>query len=272
MVRRRKHRWRLSLLLVVGVMMLLGLFNLIASRSSVGAQSQASTNSATATKQQIARIEQLQTKLDQVYWHTQRQQRRLAHTRALQQQYQALLTKISAQRAENDATIKRLREKSTNKTTAKSARQTQLPENQWQKPSEDKPYPDLTQYLAIEIEVNLDKQRVYLKDDQTTLYTMYASSGMDNSTPTGHFQIQNRGQHFYNAQEKVGANYWTSFKNWGVYLFHTVPTDIDGHYLPEEAQNLGVRPSSHGCIRLSIPDARWLYQNIPQGTPVTIHH
>lgn len=273
MVRRRKHKWRLSLLLVIGAIALFGFFNLITSRNSVFSRSQIKqTNTTMTAKKQITQIEQIQTQLDHVYRYTKKQQQHLAHTKTLQQQYQTLLTKINIQRQVNEATIKRLRKKTTAKTTTKSKRRPSLPADQWQKPSETKPYPDLNQYPAINIDVNLTKQRVYIKNEQTTLYTMYASSGKNNATPTGDFQIQNRGQSFYNAKEKVGANYWTSFKDWGVYLFHSVPTDVDGHYLPAEAQHLGLRPSSHGCIRLSIPDARWLYENIQKGTPVSIHH
>ena len=100
---------------------------------------------------------------------------------------------------------------------------------------------------------------------------MYASTGMDDSTPRGSFRIQNeRGDHFYNPGEGMGARYYTSFLNHGVFLFHSVPTDSKGGYIKEEADMLGIRPGSHGCIRLTVPDARWIMQSVPTGTPVLV--
>lgn len=64
--------------------------------------------------------------------------------------------------------------------------------------------------------------------------------------------------------------WWVSFKDWGVYLFHSVPMDRDKNVLAEEAAKLGI-PASHGCIRLETDNARWIYDNIPAGTPVFIH-
>jgi lipoprotein-anchoring transpeptidase ErfK/SrfK len=36
-----------------------------------------------------------------------------------------------------------------------------------------------------------------------------------------------------------------------------------------EAQKLGSK-ASHGCIRLALPDAKWIYQNIRVGSRVVI--
>ena len=50
-----------------------------------------------------------------------------------------------------------------------------------------------------------------------------------------------------------------------------VPTDFRGGYIKEEADMLGIRPGSHGCIRLTVPDARWIMQSVPIGTPVLVN-
>ncbi|MFD1672577.1 L,D-transpeptidase [Agrilactobacillus yilanensis] len=143
----------------------------------------------------------------------------------------------------------------------------------WQKPSEDKAYPDVAAHPNLSIDVSIKKQRVYLKDGKKVLYTMLASTGSKASgTPTGHFEIQpEHGLKFFNPNSKEGANYWTSFKDHGVYLFHTVPTDEAGNYVVHEAKQLGASANSHGCIRLSVADAKWFYENIKVGTPVYIH-
>ena len=146
----------------------------------------------------------------------------------------------------------------------------------YQRPSQNKPYPDPSKYHNLNILVNITKNRVYIKDANQTLYTMYCSAGMINPntghsyTPTSDFKLQSeRGTSFYNKDLKEGANDWTSFKDHGVYLFHTVPTNYHGDYKPEEAAKLGKQPASHGCIRLSVPDAKYI-QTLQTGTPVKI--
>ena len=141
----------------------------------------------------------------------------------------------------------------------------------WLKPSQQVDYPDPAAHPGLSLEVSLQDQRVYVCDGSELLYTMYASTGMDDSTPRGSFRIQaERGDHFYNPGEGMGARYYTSFLNHGVFLFHSVPTDSKGGYIKEEADMLGIRPGSHGCIRLTVPDARWIMQSVPTGTPVLV--
>lgn len=141
----------------------------------------------------------------------------------------------------------------------------------WLKPSQQVDYPDPAAHPGLSLEVSLQDQRVYVRDGSQLLYTMYASTGMDDSTPRGSFRIQSeRGDRFYNPREGMGARYYTSFLNHGVFLFHSVPTDSSGSYIKEEADLLGIRPSSHGCIRLTVPDSLWIMQSVPTGTPVLI--
>lgn len=37
-----------------------------------------------------------------------------------------------------------------------------------------------------------------------------------------------------------------------------------------EAKKLGRTQASHGCIRLSLPDSKWLYEKLPVGTKVVV--
>ncbi|MFC6176875.1 L,D-transpeptidase [Companilactobacillus huachuanensis] len=156
------------------------------------------------------------------------------------------------------------------KIVAKKAAANKKALDAWKHPSESKKYPDLDKHKDAYIEVSIPKQRVYIKENKDILYTMKAATGEKKSpTPKGTFQIQNRGDSFYNAESKEGANYWTSFKDWGVYLFHSVPTDKDGKYVEDEAHKLGKR-SSHGCVRLTIPDAKWINSTVPDGMKVIV--
>jgi len=112
--------------------------------------------------------------------------------------------------------------------------------------------------------------RVFL--DEVLIRRMVCSTGLadqDNATPTGRFYIQNRGPVFFSEKYQQGARWWVSFRDWGLYLFHSVPIDRQGEVITEEAVKLG-QPVSHGCVRLSMEDALWFYETIPQGAPVDI--
>lgn len=143
----------------------------------------------------------------------------------------------------------------------------------WRAPSENKPYPNLAEQPDLWIDVSIARQRVYLKNGNDLLYTMYASTGSPKSpTPTGTFYIEaEHGDSFFNTNSEEGAKYWRSFLDHGIYLFHSVPTDKAGHFIPEEAEQLGQKANSHGCIRLSVADAQWFYTAIPYNTKVVIH-
>ncbi|MDT6981158.1 L,D-transpeptidase [Levilactobacillus zymae] len=143
----------------------------------------------------------------------------------------------------------------------------------WRAPSEDQAYPDLTRYPHAWLDVNTRRQRVYVRNGRRTLYTMYCSTGTGaNATPTGTFYIQaERGKFFYNPTSGEGARYWVSWKDHGVYLFHSVPTNKQGDYITKEAKQLGRTAASHGCIRLSVADAQWVYRHVPYGMKVVIH-
>lgn len=121
----------------------------------------------------------------------------------------------------------------------------------------------------LSVKVSLTKQRVDVFDAKgRTVKTFVCSSGKSGSeTPTGTFTVSDRGKSFYNPDLKEGAYYWTRF--YGAYLFHSLPFDKDYRMEPEEAEKLG-EPASHGCIRLPVEDAKWIYDNIPKGTKVVI--
>lgn len=143
----------------------------------------------------------------------------------------------------------------------------------WRKSSEQKAYPDWNQHPNAWVHVSLKKQRVYIMDGQQCLYTMYAStgSGGDNATPTGTYHIQaERGTFFYNPKSGEGARNWVSWKDHGIYLFHSVPTNSANQIVQSQAEKLGKSAASHGCVRLSLPDSKWMYDTIPVGTKVVI--
>lgn len=160
--------------------------------------------------------------------------------------------------------------KKAKKTAKKSVMRTPI---DWRKSSETVAYPDLDQAKDFWIHVSTKKSRVYLMDGDRKMYTMYASTGAggEQATPKGTWYIEpERGDFFYNGQSGEGAKYWISFKDHGVYLFHSVPTDQNGNFIEDEAKDLGKKARSHGCVRLSVADAKWMYENIQTNTKVVI--
>lgn len=144
----------------------------------------------------------------------------------------------------------------------------------WRRSSETVAYPNVNDYPDLWIHVSLAKQRMTLINHHHVLYTMYVSTGVptaDRKTPRGTYHVQaERGKYFYSSSVGEGASYWVSWLNHGEYLFHATPVDAQGHFIKSDANDLGKRPSSHGCVHLSVADAKWVYQNIKYGTKVVI--
>lgn len=142
------------------------------------------------------------------------------------------------------------------------------------KPSQKIPYPSLNSKTNRLI-VSIKKQRTYVQrkthNRWNTVYTMYCSTGRHNSTPRGHYHIQNvRGSYFYAPSEHEGGYNFVSWKDNGVYLFHSTPTYKNKKINVYVAHALGKYPSSHGCIHLTLPDSNWLSSNAKTGVSVII--
>ena len=134
-------------------------------------------------------------------------------------------------------------------------------------------YPDLKKYDNLSVSVSIKKQRMKILSGNETIFETVVSTGRDkkeNATPVGDFVIEpERQEYFFNADSGEGARYAVSFKDHGIYLFHSLPINDDGYIIQEEAEQLG-QPSSHGCVRMSMENAKWFYENIPEGIPVHI--
>ena len=55
----------------------------------------------------------------------------------------------------------------------------------------------------------------------------------------------------------------------GGILFHSVIYSKGKVLNKTSVQKLG-RPASHGCIRLKVEHAKWIYENCPPGTTVVV--
>ena len=98
-----------------------------------------------------------------------------------------------------------------------------------------------------------------------TLNRRYLCSTGKASTPTvkGEYQVYGKG---YSFGHGYTCYYYTQF--YGDYLFHSSPYYVNSNRVMDPT--MGV-PSSAGCVRLEIQNAKWIYDNIPYGTKVVTY-
>ena len=102
------------------------------------------------------------------------------------------------------------------------------------------------------------------KGDWTCKYYWQCSPGKP-STPTvlGSYTVKGKG---YSFGSGYTCYYYTQF--YGDYLFHSILYN-QGTRVVQDGR-LG-QQLSHGCVRLAINNAKWIYDNIPRGTKVYIY-
>lgn len=126
-----------------------------------------------------------------------------------------------------------------------------------------------TKYLVY-VDLKSRPQKTYiLKKDSNGIFKVIKSfncAGGKPETPTltGQFEVGIKGSWFFSQKYQQGGMYYTQFK--GNYLFHSFPMDQNKNIVD---YTVGV-PASHGCIRLAVEDAKWIYNYIPTGTKVYI--
>ena len=128
------------------------------------------------------------------------------------------------------------------------------------------------------LKISTADQRVYAygldnNNEYTVLVrTMKCSTGKD-STPTPKGTFQN------STGPGARWHYFTKYKCWAQYayyiqgdiMFHSVLyNEKDGPVTQSSVNNLG-RKASHGCVRLSVEDAKWIYTNCPVNTKIIVY-
>jgi putative cell wall-binding protein/lipoprotein-anchoring transpeptidase ErfK/SrfK len=125
----------------------------------------------------------------------------------------------------------------------------------------------VTPSKTYKIFVDLNKQKVYVYKDNKLIRQMVCSTGKDETpTPRGRYLLGGKGANFYSSPSVICYN-WSRFNN--NFLFHSVLYNTSGKPIASEYAKLG-KKASHGCIRLKIEDAKWIYNNAPKGTLITI--
>ena len=121
------------------------------------------------------------------------------------------------------------------------------------------------------VEVSIDRQTVsvYALNDNgqyDLVKTCTCSTGLHDTTPRGVFlsgHPVNRWHYF----EKFNCWAQYSFEVTGDIMFHSViySTDNENSLRTGSLNALG-NPASHGCIRLTVEDAKWLYEHCKRGS------
>ncbi len=119
--------------------------------------------------------------------------------------------------------------------------------------------------------VDTNKNLIYIFEgknkDWHLIKTMVCTSGKP-ATPTikGNFTIGGRAPWLISYNGKVKAKYKVRF--FGHYYFHSILFDSNGKNIVDS--RLG-QSLSHGCVRLSVDNAKWIYDHIQDGTGVYIN-
>lgn len=127
------------------------------------------------------------------------------------------------------------------------------------------------QKYQIEIDLTNQVGTIYERD-QTGEYTVIArqflvtSGDKENPTPTGTFRLGTMRERFgYFLNFKVYAQYWTQVVR-GIYLHSVLYSKRNEKALNRSSYNNLGKNVSHGCVRMLVEDARFIYYNCPPGT------
>ena len=127
--------------------------------------------------------------------------------------------------------------------------------------------PELRGGPGTRIELELTRQLLHLVEDGQRITTMHVSSGNGQpyttasggtaraNTPVGEFVIERRISGVRTAPLGILYDPLYFHRGWAIHGSNSVPN----------------HPASHGCIRVTRADARWLFERVPDGIPVHLH-
>ena len=113
------------------------------------------------------------------------------------------------------------------------------------------------------IDINLSTQTLIAYQGSTpVLQTLISSGTAQHPSPVGTFHVYLK----LISQDMSGPGYYLPDVPYVMYFYSGYA--IHGTYWHS---SFG-QPMSHGCINLPIPEAGWLYEWTPMGTPVVLHY
>lgn len=121
----------------------------------------------------------------------------------------------------------------------------------------------------------LNEQRAYFYTSTRRLIaTLPVSTGAKDQTPTGTFKVFSKSaQAFFTPAPNERMRYMTRFTkgrqgdNIG---FHGIPYKVTKNGEVPFYTPLGIAPVSHGCVRMRVADAKWVFENMKLGTVVAV--
>lgn len=129
------------------------------------------------------------------------------------------------------------------------------------------PLSSSTAKLAQKIEINLKTQKLaYFVGGQIWKEFSVSTGKASMPTPKGNFRVLNKVKKAWSSTYKLWMPYWLGLDR-GQFGIHELPLWPNGYR--EGADHLG-KPVSHGCIRLGIGPAQYLYDRVSEGTEVVI--
>lgn len=129
------------------------------------------------------------------------------------------------------------------------------------------PLSSSTDKLSRKIEVDLKKQRLSYFVNGIKWREFKVSTGKAAMpTPKGEFKIRNKVVKAWSKEYKLWMPYWMGIVG-GVGI-HELPIWPNGYQ--EGEKHLGT-PVSHGCIRLGVKDAPYLFDRLEPGVSVKIY-
>ena len=131
----------------------------------------------------------------------------------------------------------------------------------------------------FEVDVANQVVKVWQYDENTADYTtliktfLVATGTKSHPSPLGTFTLSGRRAKYCEFPTWGGgqARYWTKINS--EIAFHSVlysDAGDDSTLKVSSLKGLG-KPGSHGCIRMTVADARWIYENARSGMQVWIH-
>lgn len=140
-----------------------------------------------------------------------------------------------------------------------------------EEPVETEKEEEKSYYIKINRQQNVIT--VYEKDENdeytVPVKAILCSTGRYNATPKGVFHLTNK----YIWRELNGGVYGQyASRITGRVLFHSVPyASRNKSSLYWEKYNKLGKQDSMGCVRLTVEDAKWIYDNCPSGTAVEVY-
>ncbi len=150
------------------------------------------------------------------------------------------------------------------------------------KPSKDNYFPKLksgyekNHPYAIAVNTAQNVVTVYKRDSRTGKYTVpykafICSTGKQGGTRSGTWYTSEKCGHWHALVGNVQGQWATRIHD--SILFHSVPYyKADPSTLETEEYNKLGTVASAGCVRMTVADVKWIYDNCPLGTCVTIYN